>query len=200
MVKVKALAPLAEPNFRRIWSASLLSNLGQLVLGVAAAWEMTRLTNSPEMVALVQSALMLPLMLVAVPAGAIADTFDRRKVALIGLAFASTCTATLTGAAMIGLATPWLLLAFCFLAGSGLAFYGPAWQASVLDLVTKERLPAAIALTTVSYNLARTVGPAIGGVIVVAAGAVATFAVSALAYVPLFLAFLVWKRERSPPQ
>src|SRR3546814_16626059 len=79
-----ACAPLREKTCRNIWTASLLSNFGQLILGVGAAWEMTRLTPSASMVALVQSALMLPLMLVAVPAGAIADMFDRRKVAMTG--------------------------------------------------------------------------------------------------------------------
>src|SRR3569623_1098292 len=83
--KWAAFEPLSEPTFRRIWSASLLSNFGQLILGVGAAWEMTRLTTSPGMVASVQTALMLPLMLVAVPAGAVADMFDRRKIALVGL-------------------------------------------------------------------------------------------------------------------
>jgi MFS family permease len=119
MKNFRALAPLAEPNFRRIWSASLLSNLGQLVLGVAAAWQMTRLTNSPQMVALVQSALMLPRMLVAVPAGAIADMFDRRGIAMTGLAFSACAAAALTPLSFAGLASPWVLLAFCFLAGAG---------------------------------------------------------------------------------
>ena len=82
------LQPLTEPTYRRIWSASLLSNFGQLVQGVGAAWEMTRLTPAANMVALVQTAMMLPLMLFALPAGAIADMFDRRKVALAGLTFA----------------------------------------------------------------------------------------------------------------
>src|SRR5580692_10139289 len=91
-----ALQPLHEKTFRMIWSASLLSNFGQLVQGVGAAWEMTRLTSSTGMVASVQTALMLPLMLVAVPAGAIADMFDRRKIALTGLGFAALCAAALT--------------------------------------------------------------------------------------------------------
>src|SRR3546814_16119901 len=91
-----AFAPRREKTFRNIWTASLLSNFGQLLLGVGAAWEMTRLTPSASMVALVQSALMLPLMLVAVPAGAIADMFDRRQVAMTGLGFASPAGSGLT--------------------------------------------------------------------------------------------------------
>src|SRR5579862_8548543 len=110
-----AIAPLRERTYRRIWSASILSNFGQLILGVGAAWEMTRLTSSASMVALVQTALMVPLMLVSVPAGAVADMFDRRKIAITGLSFASFCAAILTTLALNGLTTPWVLLAFCAL-------------------------------------------------------------------------------------
>lgn len=195
-----AFEPLRERSFLIIWSASLLSNLGQLIQGVGAAWEMTRLTTSPGMVALVQTALMLPLMLVAVPAGAIADMFDRRKVAMLGLAFATFCAAALTVITGLGLTTPWLLLGFCFLIGSGVALYGPAWQASVIEQVKPENLPAAVALSSVSYNIARSFGPAIGGLLVVAAGAMATFAVNAVFYLPLLLAFYLWQRKHVPPR
>lgn len=195
-----ALEPLRESGFRTIWSASLLSNFGQLILGVGAAWEMTRLSTSPDMVALVQTALMLPLMLVAVPAGAVADMFDRRKVAMAGLAFASFAAATLTTLAWLGMASPWVLLAFCFLIGAGVALYGPAWQASVIEQVRSEVLPAAVALSSVSYNIARSFGPALGGMIIMAAGAMAAFALNALFYLPLLLAFYVWKRRHTPPR
>ncbi len=193
-----ALAPLREPAFRTIWSASLLSNFGQLILGVGAAWEMTRLTGSPEMVALVQTAMMLPLMLVSVPAGAIADMFDRRKIALIGLGFASLCAAALTALTLFGLTTPWLMLVFCTLIGGGVALYGPSWQASVIEQVAPAHLPAAVALGSISYNLARSFGPALGGLIVLAVGAGGAFAINALFYLPLFIAFVLWRRERTP--
>jgi MFS family permease len=193
-----SLEPLRERAFRLIWSASLLSNFGQLIQGVGAAWEMTRLTSSAGMVALVQSALMLPLMLVAVPAGAIADMFDRRKIALTGLGFATVCAALLTALAALGLTTPWVLLAFCSLIGAGVALYGPAWQASVSEQVSPEHLPAAVALSSVSYNIARSFGPALGGLIVLAAGARAAFAVNALFYLPLIAAFFFWQRRHIP--
>jgi MFS family permease len=183
-----------------IWLASLLSNFGQLIQGVGAAWEMTRLTASANMVALVQTALMLPLMLVAVPAGAIADMFDRRKIAMIGLTFATLCAATLTVLAALDLTTPWLLLSFCSLIGAGVALYGPAWQASVVEQVKSDHLPAAVALGSISYNIARSFGPAVGGIIVVAAGATATFAVNALFYLPLLGAFFMWRRKHIPPR
>jgi MFS family permease len=193
-----ALEPLRVPVFRRIWSASLLSNFGQLILGVGAAWEMTRLTSSADMVALVQTALMLPLMLVSVPAGAMADMFDRRRIALTGLVFASLSAVLLTTFALAGLTTPWVILCFCSLIGVGVALYSPAWQASVREQVRAEQLPAAVALGSVSYNLARSVGPALGGLIVVAAGATTAFAINALLYIPLVLAYVFWRRERVP--
>lgn len=191
-------APLREPVFRRIWTASILSNFGQLILGVGAAWEMTRLTPSASMVALVQSALMLPLMLVAVPAGAVADMFDRRWIAMTGLAFSMLCAATLTLLVWSGYSSPWLLLGFCSLIGAGVALYSPAWQASISEQVGADLLPPAVALGTISYNVARSFGPAVGGIIVLAAGAQAAFAVNAVCYLPLFLAFFLWQRRHVP--
>ncbi len=202
--KNTALTPLHEPVFRRIWAASFISNFGQLILGVGVAWEMTRLTSSPGMVALVQTAMMLPLMLVALPAGAIADTFDRRKVAMSGLCIAAFFGCTLSLLAFLELNSPWMLLAFCSLIGTGVAIYNPAWQSSIGEQVGPEDLPAAIALGTISYNVARSFGPAIGGLIVLAAGAQAAFAFNAISYLPLILAFFLWKRatvpSRLPPE
>jgi MFS family permease len=195
-----AFEPLRESTFRVIWLASILSNFGQLIQGVGAAWEMTRLTASPSTVALVQTALMLPLMLVAVPAGALADMFDRRRIALVGLSFATLCAATLTVLAAFGLTTPRVLLCFCSLIGAGVALYGPAWQASVIEQVKPDHLPAAVALGSVSYNIARSFGPAVGGIIVLAAGATAAFAVNALLYLPLLVAFFMWRRQHTPPR
>lgn len=193
-----ALAPLREPTFRTIWSASLLSNFGQLILGVGAAWEMTRLANSADMVALVQTAMMIPLMLVSVPAGAVADMYDRRKIALLGLGIAALCATLLATISATGNTTPWLLLVFCSLIGAGVSLYGPAWQASVGEQVGPDQLPAAVALGAISYNLARSFGPAIGGAVVLALGATGAFAINALCYIPLLLAFLLWRRERAP--
>jgi MFS family permease len=193
-----ALEPLREPVFRRIWLASVLSNFGQLILGVGAAWEMTRLTSSAGLVASVQTALMLPLMLVAVPAGAVADMFDRRRIAMTGLAFSAACGALLTMLASAGLTSPWLLLGFCSLIGGGVALYSPSWQASISEQVPPTQLPAAIALGSISYNVARSFGPAIGGLIVLAAGAQAAFAINALCYLPLLIAFFLWNRRHVP--
>lgn len=193
-----SFAPLREPIFRRIWSASLFSNFGQLFLGVGAAWEMTRLSNSPTMVALVQTALMVPLMLVTLPAGAIADMFDRRRIAITGLSFSAVCAALLAAVSFFGLVTPWILLAFCVLIGGGVALFSPSWQASIPEQVSRAHLPAAVALGTISYNLARSFGPALGGLIVVLYGAKAVFGATALLYMPLLVAFFLWRRKHTP--
>ncbi|MHC2440134.1 MFS transporter [Bradyrhizobium sp. USDA 4451] len=192
-------APLRHATFRRIWIASLLSNVGSLIQGVGAAWAMTQMTSSADKVALVQTALLLPVMLISIPAGAIADMYDRRIVALVSLGIALAGATGLTVAAWLDLATPNVLLVLCFVVGSGMALMGPAWQSSVSEQVPLEaQLPAAIALNGISYNIARSVGPAIGGVVVASAGAVAAFALNTVLYLPLIAALFLWKRVSAP--
>jgi MFS family permease len=191
-------SPLRHAVFRRIWTASLLSNLGILVLGVGAAWTMTQISSSTGMVALVQTSLMLPVALVSTPAGAIADMFDRRIVGIIALSIALTGSISLSALAWLGVVTPVLLLVFCFIIGSGMALFGPAWQASVSEQVPAEALPSAVALNGISYNIARSFGPAIGGVIVASAGAVAAFATNALLYLSLLIVLFLWRRLKEP--
>jgi MFS family permease len=191
-------APLRHGIFRRIWLASLLSNLGLLIQGVGAAWAMTQMTSSADNVALVQTALMLPVMFISMPAGAIADMHDRRIVALISLAISFSGATTLSVLFWFGLVTPQILLALCFVVGSGMALFGPAWQSSVSEQVPPETLPSAVALNGISYNIARSFGPAIGGVIVASAGAVAAFAANAVLYLPLFTVLFLWRRTMPP--
>jgi len=191
-------APLRHAVFRRIWLASLVSNLGILIQGVGAAWAMTQMTTSADKVALVQTALMLPIMLIAMPAGAIADMHDRRVVAMVSLAIAFVGATALTVMFWLGLVTPNILLALCFVVGSGMALFGPAWQASVSEQVPAETLPAAVALNGISYNIARSFGPAVGGIVVATAGAVAAFAVNAVLYLPLMVVLFLWNRTHEP--
>jgi MFS family permease len=192
------MAPLRFAVFRRIWLASLLSNLGIMIQSVGAAWAMTQMTSSADKVALVQTALMLPIMLIAMPAGAIADMHDRRIVALVSLAIALTGATSLTVLTWLGLVTPPILLALCFVVGSGMALFGPAWQASVSEQVPAETLPPAVALNGISYNIARSFGPAIGGIVVATSGAVAAFAANALLYLPLLVVLFLWNRVSEP--
>ena len=196
-------APLAVSTFRNIWLGSLVSNTGALIQGVAAAWVMTDI-GSPGMVAMVQTATFLPIALLAVPAGAIADMYDRRKAQMAALGFSMAGGLFLTALAFAGWIVPWTLLAMCFLVGCGVAIYSPAWQSSPGEQVPPPLLPQAVALNGISYNIARSFGPAAGGAIVAAAGASAAFAVSALCYLPILLALLLWRRtpppSRLPPE
>jgi MFS family permease len=191
-------APLRHVVFRRIWLASLLSNLGLLIQAVGAAWAMTQMTSDADKVALVQTALMLPVMLISMPAGAIADMYDRRIVALVSLSISLSGATALTVLAWLGLVTPYTLLALCFVVGSGMALFGPAWQSSVSEQVPAETLPSAVALNGISYNIARSFGPAIGGIVVATAGAVAAFAANALLYIPLLVVLFLWNRVSEP--
>ncbi|TPM97786.1 MFS transporter [Mesorhizobium sp. B2-1-3A] len=190
-----ALAPFRHGIFRAVWSASLVSNFGGLIQGVGAAWMMTTIATSPYQVALVQASTTLPIMLFALVAGAIADSFDRRKVMLVAQTFMLVVSVLLTVFTWYGLITPWTLLAFTFLIDSGTALNSPSWQASVGDMVPRNKVPAAVALNSMGFNLTRSVGPAIGGIIVAAAGAAAAFAANAISYIGLIVVMARWKPD-----
>ena len=145
---VSALAPFRHGIFRAVWTASLVSNFGGLIQGVGAAWMMTTIATSPYQVALVQASTTLPIMLFALVAGAIADSFDRRKVMLVAQTFMLVVSVLLTVFTWYGLITPWTLLAFTFLIDSGTALNSPSWQASVGDMVPRAKVPAAVALNS----------------------------------------------------
>ena len=187
------LAPFRNETYRLIWAASLISNFGGLVQSVGAAWMMASISPSANMVALVQASTSLPIMLFSVAAGALADNFDRRRLMLSAQCFMLVVSIALTLCAWQGLITPWLLLTFTLLIGCGTALNNPAWQASVGDMVPREDLPAAVSLNSMGFNITRSVGPAIGGVIVAAGGAAAAFAANALSYFALLYALFRWK-------
>jgi MFS family permease len=193
-------APLRTPIFRRIWLASLVSNLGLLIQGVGAAWAMTLLTDRADMIALVQSAFLIPIMLFAIPAGALADMFDRRLIGLISTGLSFSAAVTLTIISFMGWLNPTLILLMTFLLGTGMALFGPSWQASAGEQVPPPMLPAAIALNSISYNVGRSFGPAIGGLIVASLGAAATFVINALFYIPLMIVLYFWRRPYSEPR
>ena len=161
--QLTALSPLRVPIFRNVWLASLCSNFGGLIQSVGAAWLMLEMTRQADMVALVQTSVALPVVLFSLLGGAIADSLDRRRVMLAAQFFMLVVSAALAVCAWQDLLTPWLLLGFTFLIGCGASFNGPAWQASVQDMVTRPQLSAAVALNSMGFNLARSTGPAIGG-------------------------------------
>jgi MFS family permease len=198
------LAPFQSRVFLGVWSATLVSNFGSLIQSVGASWLMTSLAGSPDMVALVQASTTLPIMLLALPSGAFADIWDRRMIMLIAQIGMLLLSITLALISWLGHITPWMLLTLTFLIGCGVALHGPAWQSSVGEQVPRDHIPAAVALNTMSYNLARTAGPAVGGVIVATAGAFAAFFANALTYFALIVVLIMWKRPKTvvhlPPE
>jgi MFS family permease len=189
------LAPLAHKTFRDIWFASIASNLGGLIQGVGAAWMMTSISTSENMVALVQASTTLPIMLFSLVSGAVADNFDRRRVMMAAQLFMFAVSALLAAFAYLGLITPWTLLSFTFLIGCGTALNNPSWQASVGDMVPREDVAGAVSLNSVGFNITRSAGPAVGGAIVAAGGAAAAFAANAVSYLALVFVLLRWKTE-----
>lgn len=203
-IVTKTQSPLSIPLYRGIWIANLLSNLGFLIQSVGASWLMLELTSSPRMVAFVQTSITLPIMLLALFAGAVADNLDRRRVMLMAQFFMLAVSALLALLTYLGFASPYMLLTFTFLIGCGSALNGPAWQASVGDIVPKRMLPAAVALNSAAFNIARSAGPAIGGAIVAFAGAAAAFSVNCLSYFGLLAVLLRWRPKENldalPPE
>lgn len=186
------------PIFRAIWLASMSSNFGGLVQAVGASWLMTTLTESPQFVALVQASTALPIMFFSLFAGAIADNLDRRLVMITAQFFMLVISALLAAFAWFELLNPWLLISFTFLIGCGTALNNPAWQASVGDMVPRNLLPDAVALNSMGFNIARSVGPALGGLIVAAGGAAAAFATNAVSYCALLGVLLRWRPDNKP--
>ena len=195
----KTFAPFRYPAFRAIWTANLFSAIGSSVQSVGAAWLMTELTTSHRLIAMVQASVTLPIMLLGVFAGAIADNFDRRRVMLAaqsGMLVASGLLAAMTYAGKIG---PYGLLVFTLAVGAGTALNSPAWQASVRAQVGAKDLPQAISLNTLAFNMARSVGPALGGLLISVAGMAAAFAVNSISYVAMIWVLLRWRPEAAAP-
>jgi MFS family permease len=196
MDATESASPFQTPIFRNVWIASLASNFGSLIQSVGAAWLMTSIAKSADMVALVQTAIALPILLWSLVGGALADGHDRRKIMLAAQAFMLIVSLALALFTWVGWMSPWLLLTFTFLIGCGAAFNAPAWQASVGDMVPRTQLAHAVALNSMGFNIARSLGPAIGGIIVAAAGVATAFVINALSYIGLLVVLARWK---SPP-
>ena len=199
MTDPDATTPFQTPIFRSVWIASLVSNFGSLIQSVGAAWLMTSIAKSADMVALVQTAVALPILLWSLVGGALADGHDRRKIMLASQLFMLAVSLALAVFAWVGWMSPWMLLLFTFLIGTGAAFNAPAWQASVGDMVPRTQLAHAVALNSMGFNIARSLGPAIGGVIVAAAGAAMAFVINALSYIGLLVVLARW-RSPAPHQ
>src|SRR5215468_4910106 len=190
-----AWAPLREPLFRSMWIAAIVSYIGTWMQAVGAGWMMTLLTMSPLMVGLVQAAVALPVFLVILPAGALADMVDRRRFLLITQAWMVLASGTLGVLTLFHVVTPWVLLGFTFVLGLGAVMNDPAWQAITPELVPAEQHAAAVAMNSAGFNVARAVGPALGGMVIAAAGSGTAFLLNALSFFGVIIVLYRWKRQ-----
>jgi predicted MFS family arabinose efflux permease len=197
-------AAFRHPVFSVIWTATLISNVGGWMYSAASGWLMTSLNPDPLIVALVQTASTLPVFLFAIPAGALADIFDKRKyLIVVEVIYTALC---IIYAAMIGLglATPINLLVFTFLIGAAGAVTVPAWQSVVPQLVPKDDLTSAVAANSIGVNTSRALGPALGGAAIVGLGIVSPFWINAVSNLGVVGALLWWRRPSSsailPPE
>jgi predicted MFS family arabinose efflux permease len=192
-------APLAVPVFRALWLASLASNIGSWMHIVAASWLMTSLTTSAALVALLQTANSAPNFLLALPAGALADVLDRRRLVLFSQLWQLLVAAALGLYTLTGTTDPIALLALSFALATGSALGVPAFSALTPELVPRSQLPAAISLNSVILTGAQAVGPAIGGLLVASFGAGAVFVVNALSFLAVVAVVAAWRRPHRAP-
>jgi len=197
---VSAWAPLREPLFRALWIAAIISYIGTWMQAVGAGWMMTLLTMSPLMVGLVQAAVALPVFLVILPAGALADMVDRRRLLLFTQSWMIFAAAALGVLTLLHAVNPWVLLAFTFVMGLGAVMNDPAWQAITPEVISPGRHAAAVALNSAGFNVARAVGPALGGVIVALAGSGWSFLLNAASFFGVIVFLYRWKRPPQEPQ
>ncbi len=190
-----ALGPLREPLFRTLWIAAVVSYTGTWMQNVGAGWLMASLTNSPMLVGLVQAAMALPVFLVSIPAGALADMLDRRRLLLLTQTWMVLAALGLGLLAYNGWVTPALLLLFTFLMGLGNVMNDPAWQAITHEIVSDENFASAIALNSAGFNVARAVGPALGGFVIALFGAASVFFLNAASFFGVILVLYGWKRR-----
>lgn len=195
---VSAFAPLREQVFLVLWLATVIANTGTWLRDTASGWLMSSLSPSPTLVALVQAATTLPVFLLALPAGALADIVDRRRLMIaiqMGLAVVSLVLGLLT---WVGGMTPQLLLALTFCGGIGAALAAPAWQSIVPQLVARPLLRPAVALNSLGVNIARAIGPAVGGALIATLGVAAAYFANMLSYALIILALWWWKPATRP--
>ncbi|MBZ5602035.1 MAG: MFS transporter [Acidobacteriia bacterium] len=188
----KAFTPLRHGLFRAMWIASVVSNVGTWMHTVAASWLMTLLAASPLMVALVQTATTLPVFLITLPAGAIADLIDRRRWLIFTQSVMLAVAAVIGVLTLMGRMGPWMLLLLTFALGIGSSLNQPAWSATIPELVPREELPAAVALNSVGFNIARAIGPALGGMVMAASNAGVVFILNAMSFLAVIIVLCLW--------
>ncbi len=191
-------APLRHAVFRSLWIAGVASNFGAFMHEVGEGWLMTMMTSSPLKVALLQSAESLPIFLLVIPAGALADVVDHRRLAIIAQAWMLAVATTLGVLTLTHRTTPALLIGLTLVMGIGAAVDNPLWQAVVSEVVPRSELPQAVTLSGLSISLARAFAPALGGLVVAAAGAFAVFLLHAVTLAYVLVVLVRWQRVRRP--
>jgi MFS family permease len=191
---VRTFAPFAVPEYRRIWAAALVSHVGTFLQLTAAPWLMKEMTGSPLLVALVTTSLTLPRLLLTLPAGALADVVDRRTMLLVGQSFSAMSVAAMAVLTAVDRLTPAALLGLTFALGVGSAIAMPSFQTLVPDLVPRPLMAQAITLNSAAFNVARAVGPALGGLLVAAGLASAAFGTNAVSYLAVIGVLLTFPR------
>lgn len=189
-------APLAQPVFRALWLAVLFSNVGTWMQTVGAQLLLVDEPRASTLVALVQTASTLPVVLLALPGGVLADSFDRRRMLLAVQLYMATVAVALTVLTALGQMRPPVLLLLTFALGVGTALTAPTYQALIPELVPRSQLASASALGAVSMNLARAVGPAVAGLLISYVGTSAVFGINAVSFVVFSLVLLLWRREQ----
>src|SRR5437762_4822704 len=196
--------PLRAPLFRNLLIADVMSDIGTFMQTVGAAWLMVSLGAGPMYVALTQTASALPFFVFALPAGAIGDIVDRRRLILYTEFWMVGVATVLAVATIMGLISPWLLLVLTFALSAGDAIETPTWRAVLPEMVKKEDLGAASALNGIEFNVARAVGPALAGVIIAVAGVGAAFALNVVSFAGVIVLVARWKRpvrrRTTPPE
>ncbi|MEL6596019.1 MAG: MFS transporter [Pseudomonadota bacterium] len=195
-----AFSPFGHMAFALLWTATLISNVGTWMHDVGAGWLMTTLNSSPAVVTLVQAATTLPVFLLALFAGALADRLDKRRMLITINLILFVVISALAALVWLELMTPLLLIAFTLAIGTGAAFMAPAWQAIVPQLVPREKLKPAIALNSMGINISRAIGPALAGILIASVGLAAPFALNAASHVVIIVALLLWKPEPTTGQ
>jgi MFS family permease len=189
-----AWRPLRGQTFRNLLIADVFSDVGTFMQSVGAAWLMVSLKAGPMYVALTQTASALPFFLFALPAGALGDIVDRRKLILWTEIWMASAAIALAALVIMGLISPWLLLALTFAISAGDAFETPTWRAVLPELVAKEDFEAASALNGIEFNLARAIGPGLAGLLIASFGVGTAFVVNALSFIGVIYVVARWKR------
>ena len=193
---MSSIDPLRIGRFRSLWLASVVSNVGSFLQAVAAGWLMLELTRSPFWVGLMAATATLPLLFLALPAGALADMVDRRKLLLISQGLMGMSAMGMAALSFLDLITAPILLGLGLTLGVGLALNLPAWQAMVPDLVPRGLVASAVALNSVAFNVARAVGPALGGIIVATAGPDLAFFINGISFIGVVAVIASWRGAR----